>query len=68
MPSIFKTLASISVWILFIMGAGSMVVISIDFVFSPEEVYHFNDVTWATLTVLSLFLGMLAIKIRKSLD
>ncbi len=73
MPKLFKALASISVWFLFIAGAGGIVWSSIDG-FTRQggmvggEPYHFSDVTWFTSSIVSLFLAVAAMKIRKELE
>ena len=73
MPRIFKALASISVWFLFITGAGGILWSTIDG-FTRQggmvggEPYHFVDVTWFTISVVSLFLAVKAMKIRKELE
>ncbi|MCL4417209.1 MAG: hypothetical protein M1371_10155 [Actinobacteria bacterium] len=68
MSKVFKTLASISIWILFIYGAGSVVWSIVDLIVAPEEAYNFADAFWGVITILSLFLAVVAIKIRKSVD
>lgn len=71
MPNIFKALATISVWALFIGGLGGMVWSAVDtFVRSGGiggEPYHFSDVAWWTSSVISLFLAVMAMKLRKDL-
>ena len=72
MPKLFKGLASISVWVLFICGAGGVVWSSID-TFTRSggmggEPYNFSDVAWFTSSVVSLFLAVVAMKIRKDLE
>ncbi|MGZ5471423.1 MAG: hypothetical protein ACXWFB_07820 [Nitrososphaeraceae archaeon] len=68
MSRVFKVLASISIWALFISGLGGILWTTIEYAINPAEAYNFADVTWLTISTLSLFLGVVAIKIRKSLD
>ena len=72
MLKLFKSLASISVWVLFICGAGGVVWSTIDsFTRSggmAGEPYNFSDVAWFTSSVVSLFLAVVAMKIRKDLE
>ena len=68
MSKVFKVLTSISIWALFISGLGGILFTTIEFAINPAEAYNFADVAWSTVSTLSLFLGVVAIKIRKSLD
>ncbi len=72
MPKIFKGLTSISAWLLVINGAGSFLWLWIESVVREGgiggEPYNFADAAWATFAILSLFLGVLAMKIRKELE
>ncbi|MBI4289522.1 MAG: hypothetical protein HY671_13985 [Chloroflexi bacterium] len=68
MSNIFKALASISVWILFIIGVGTFVDVSARFVTGQAEVYPFNDFMYAVFGSVSVFLAVVAIRIRKTLD
>lgn len=72
MPNIFKALASISVWALFITGLGGMVWSTVETLARPGgiagEPYNFSDVAWWTTSVGSLFFAVIAMKIRKGLE
>ena len=72
MPSIFKALASISAWVLFVFGMLSIAWSIVDPLVRgggiSGELYHFNDVVWATLSVLCVFLSVVTMKIRKGLE
>ncbi|MBI4180456.1 MAG: hypothetical protein HY528_00825 [Chloroflexi bacterium] len=73
MPKIFKALASISVWVLFIVGLFSLIFTVIDQFtrsggLSGGEPYNFNDVAWELKAIVTLFLSVVAMKIRKALE
>ena len=73
MLKLFKSLASISVWVLFICGAGGVVWSTIDSFtrsggMNDGERYNFSDVAWFTSAIVSLFLAVAAMKIRKDLE
>ena len=68
MSKVFKVLTSISIWALFISGLGGIIWSSVEAAISPEEAYNFEAIAWFTVSIISLFLGVVAIKIRKSLD
>lgn len=68
MSKVFKTIASISIWILFVSGVVSIIWSFVDLIITPAEAYNFADVVWGSFAILSIFLGVVAIKIRKSID
>lgn len=72
MPKIFKVLASISVWALFITGLGGMVWSGVGASARPGgaagELYHFSDAVSWTVSVGTLFLAVIVMKIRKELE
>ncbi|MBI2873354.1 MAG: hypothetical protein HYY00_09240 [Chloroflexi bacterium] len=72
MPQIFKALATISVWVLFINGAGSMVWTAIETLVRSGgirgEPYNFSDLAWWTSAVASVFLALIAMKIRREME
>ena len=72
MPSIFKALASISAWVLFVFGILSIAWSIIDPIVRDGgiagELYPFNDVTWAIFGVITLFLSVVLMKIRRGLE
>ncbi|MBI4180764.1 MAG: hypothetical protein HY528_02430 [Chloroflexi bacterium] len=73
MPRVFKALATITVWVLFIVGLSSLIFTAIDqFTRSGGlmggEPYHFNDVAWESHAIFTLFLSVVAMKIRKALE
>ncbi len=72
MPNIFKALATISVWALFINGMGSIIWTSVDSFARvggmAGERYNFADVAWMTNAIVSLFLAAAVMKIRKELE
>lgn len=72
MPKVFKTLATISAWVLFITGLGGMVFSTID-TFTRAggiggEPYNFSDAAWWVISMVSVFLAVIAMKIRKGLE
>jgi hypothetical protein len=74
LSKINKVLANISIWVLFIIGLLDLGINLDDFFtrsggdISAGEPYHFSDVAWLTSAVVILFLAVIAMKIRKSLD
>ncbi|MBI2830311.1 MAG: hypothetical protein HYX81_04040 [Chloroflexi bacterium] len=72
MPKVFKTLATISVWILFINAIGNPAWLIITFLTRPGgpsvEPYNFWDQSWWAIAVLSAFLAVVAVNIRKGLE
>ena len=69
MPQIFKALASISAWVLFIIGLGTLAWSSVEsLVRYGEEVYPFNTIAWFAWGTVTLFLSVAAMKLRQMLD
>ncbi len=72
MPPIFKALATITVWILFINGVGSLAYSVVDTLVRTGgiggEPYKFSDAAWWAVTIVSLFFAVAAMKIRKELE
>lgn len=72
MPKLFKALASIGVWVLFIVGVASLLTTWIQVLTRSGgidgEPYNFSDVVWESEAVVTLFLAVVAMKIRKGLE
>ncbi len=69
MPNIFKALASIAAWALFIMGLGSLAWSSVESLFiSVEGVTPFQTIAWFAWATLTLFLAVVVMKLRKGLE
>ena len=72
MLKVFKALATISVWALFIVGLGGMLLSTVDEFAraggSGGESYNFSDAAEWTVSIVSLFLAVAAMKIRKELE
>ena len=72
MPQIFKALASITAWTLFILGwlmLVFVVIFAVTIPFAPEtlEPWGVFDTAWV-LAVITLILSVCAMKIRKGLE
>ena len=72
MPQIFKALASVTAWTLFILGwlmLVFLVIFAATTPFEPEtwEPWGAFDTTWM-LAVITLILSLVAMKIRKDLE
>jgi len=65
MPTIFKTLASIVVWILFISGCVATIASPISRIVEGEV---FGALTAWAIGVACLILSVVAMKVRKSLE
>jgi len=65
MPSYFKTLATITVWILFITGC---LCILASFIVPALDHYYSSDWLRLAVGVASLVLSVVVMKLRKSLD
>ena len=69
MPDIFKALASISVWILFVAGCANFIItlvtLAIDGV-SSEEWEH--TAAFLAIATVSILFSVIAMKIRKKME
>ena len=69
MPSYFKALATISVWVLFIGGLGQIGSSFVDWArLGFESTNWESQVAWVTIGTVSVMLSAVIMKIRKSLE
>lgn len=72
MPNSFRALATISVWALFIIGLGGVIWNTIEEFTRAGgiggEPYHFADAAWWSVSVITLFFAVIAMKLRKDLE
>ena len=69
MPPVFKTLASISVWILFILGCALIIVNLVMWAGAGFGTEDWQSVAvYDALGVTCIFLSVVAMKLRKTLE
>ncbi|MBI4187089.1 MAG: hypothetical protein HY530_06270 [Chloroflexi bacterium] len=67
MPSKFKALASIAAWALFVMGLGTFAWSSVESLVAREP-YPFSTIAWLAFGTVTLFLSVVVMRWRQSLE
>ncbi len=69
MPNIFKALASIAAWILFISALVGFVISGVDaFTSFGEEAYPFEAISWSAWNVATLLLAVVVMRLRQKME